>query len=224
MASENNKEKWWTPASFLQKLDVFGTNIALAYDKKYEFTSSIGGLFSLVQHLILGFIIATLVIRMINRKDINLVETTVRKDQPFTNNSASIFENRKFMIGLAHRTHINSAICRNGDVDQWVREWGNKHTSFQLKHYKNSSGFEQYTEIPLEVWNETHFPASLLEGNGIDLEYLWIPFSNLSIEGSYFTQEIQEFQIIPTYIPNDECGLDYAEYSVGLEYMELNLL
>ena len=97
---KDKKKPRCIPTSFLKNLDAFGTNIALAYDKKYEFKSSIGGMFSLIQHLMMGFIVATLIMRMVNRKDINLIETKVRKDQSSENNTASIFENGKLMIGV----------------------------------------------------------------------------------------------------------------------------
>ena len=105
---KDKKKRRCIPTSFLKNLDAFGTNIALAYDKKYEFKSSIGGLFSLVQHFIMGFIVVTLITRMVNRKDINVIETKVRRDQSHANNTASIFENGKFMIGVTPVTHTRS--------------------------------------------------------------------------------------------------------------------
>ena len=210
----DQKDSRCTPIGFLQKLDIFGTNIALAYDKKYEFKTSIGGMFSLVQHIIMGLIVVTLIIRMVNRKDVNVIETTVRRDQPFVNDTTFIFENKKFMIGVAQRTFSLEGL------------WTHEHTKLTLGHYsyKDDSETREFIELPFEVWNETHFPASVLEGARTDLEYLWVPFSNLSIEGSFFTKDIKNFAITVEYVPNDECAMTSIEYINDLDHIELNLI
>ena len=62
--SNMTDESWETQnavSSFLHKFDIFGMNILVAYNKKYEFRTSIGGLLSIVQFTILGFIITSLI-------------------------------------------------------------------------------------------------------------------------------------------------------------------
>ena len=48
-------------SNFLHKFDIFGMSVPVAYNKKYEFKTSIGGLLSIVQFSILGFIIVSLI-------------------------------------------------------------------------------------------------------------------------------------------------------------------
>ena len=70
----------YTVLGFFQWFDSFGTNIALACDKKYEFKTSIGGLLSIIKHSVMAIIIVVLIRRMINREDITIIESVTVKD------------------------------------------------------------------------------------------------------------------------------------------------
>ena len=87
-------------ASILQKLDIFGMNIALAFNKKDEFKTSIGGLFSIVHYSIMTMIFFTLISRTINRTNIEVYENIASREQTYNQELAFPFENDKFMIGL----------------------------------------------------------------------------------------------------------------------------
>ena len=90
----------YTVSGFFQWFDSFGTNVALAYDKKYEFKTSIGGLLSIIKHSVMGIIIAVLIRRMVNREDVTIIENVTVKNHELTDGNVYPFENEKFMIGM----------------------------------------------------------------------------------------------------------------------------
>ena len=93
--------------SFLQKFDIFGMNIALTFNKKQEFKTSVGGLFSIGLHLIMLLIVYSLISRIRNRTNINVYESVVDREQTYGQETLYPFENNKFMIGLVPHTYTD---------------------------------------------------------------------------------------------------------------------
>ena len=86
---------------WLQKLDMFDIPISLTHKKKNQFKTAIGGVFSIFLYLFMTFVVVNITMKMVNRKDINVVETTTQIEQFEGQNSVNPFENKKFMIGFS---------------------------------------------------------------------------------------------------------------------------
>ena len=104
--------------------------------------------------------------------------------------------------------------------------------SWRLLHTKVSvsqgtiddNGFVNYEEIPLEVWNNTHFSDSLFETYRFADRVLWFPYSNMSLKGNLLSNDHHTFLITVGYAPNEECGMTFQEYIENLSPIELNLV
>ena len=83
----------------------------------------------------------------------------------------------------------------------------------------------KYEAIQFEEWNETHFPAYLVERFNSERQYLWFPSSfNYSLQGSRVSPEGQKYIIRISYIPNDECGMTFEEYSKYVRYLDIGFM
>ena len=102
--------------------------------------------------------------------------------------------------------------------------WAEKHTKLSLFHTISPENEpETIEQIPLEVWNETHFSASIIEVFGTDNEYLWFPASsNLTLQGSRHFNQHHAFQVRATYVPNEECGMTFQQYVDDVRTIYLN--
>ena len=96
--SNNTINEW------LKKFDIFDIPISLTHKKKNQFKTAIGGIFSIFLYVFMAFVVVSIAMRMINRKDINIVETTTQIEQFDQEKSVSPFENGKFMMGISVTT------------------------------------------------------------------------------------------------------------------------
>ena len=89
---------------WFQKFDIFDIPISLTHKKKNQFKTAIGGVFSIFLYIFMICVVVSIFMRMINRKDINIVETTTQTEQFAKEESVNPFENKKFMIGFSVST------------------------------------------------------------------------------------------------------------------------
>ena len=123
------------------------------------------------------------------------------------------FENGKFMIGLAQGTSSFNRSCVQN------------HTKITAYNFTYANGeYQDIEEVPLELWNETHFPASVFDRFRPGIGALWFPSSNLSLQGSRFSSQAENFLITVGYTPNDECGMTFQEYVQEANLIEFNFL
>ena len=101
---DNSKDSKFTINDWLQKFDMFEIPISLTHKKKNQFKTATGGIFSIFLYVFMAFVVVSITMRMVNRKDINVVETTTQNQQFDEEGGVNPFENRKFMIGFSLST------------------------------------------------------------------------------------------------------------------------
>ena len=94
------EDKSWSFGDILQSFDVFDFPISLTHKKKSQFKTSIGGVLSLFIYFIMSFSIFSIIKRMVNREDVNIIETTSQNEYFSNKEQVYPFENKKFMLGV----------------------------------------------------------------------------------------------------------------------------
>ena len=102
---------------WLHKIDIFSTPISLAHKSKFEFRTSIGGLFSLFVYLFMSYTVIMIAMRIFKREEIKIVESTVQNEQMTNLEYVYPFENNKFMLGIATSVYsINDSSCSSEQI------------------------------------------------------------------------------------------------------------
>ena len=95
------EDQSWSLYDIFQSLDMFNFPISLTHRKKNHFKTALGGFLSLLIYFIMSVVIFSVIKRMMNREDVNIVESTNQIDHFLTREQVYPFENRKFMIGFS---------------------------------------------------------------------------------------------------------------------------
>ena len=75
----------------------------------FKFFTATGGLFSTVLYFIVGYTIVALMVRMIDRNQINIEVTNAENELIFNNETVRPFENDKFMVAFTVEFLKNNA-------------------------------------------------------------------------------------------------------------------
>ena len=142
---------------------------------------------------------------MVNREDVNIIETTSQNEYFSNKEQVYPFENKKFMLGVGI-----SAISTPGSCSHQSTKF-TLHQNLKVVNEENITENSDEQITPIE-WNETHFPSLYNYQSTISNESIyWFPYDSV-LSGTVTSQRYDSLAILIRFESDSSWEMTFEEY------------